>query len=121
MTAPNIAALTSIIGKTSVADVTIAGVNVISNGTSSGQVFKVNSLIISNIDGTNNAEVTVNLVRGANSYAFASAIVVPAKSTLVAISKDMGVYIEEGDAINCSAGADGDLQVLCSYEVIESV
>jgi hypothetical protein len=31
----------------------------------------------------------------------------------------MGIYLEEGDAIRCTASAAGDLQALCSYEIID--
>jgi hypothetical protein len=114
----NIAALTSITGKTDLANVTQAGGSVLSATPTTGQVFKVNSLLISNIDGTDDADVTVQIVRGGNSYALASTIVVPADATLVVISKDMGIYLEANDDIECAASADGDLQAVLSYEIV---
>lgn len=118
MTAPNIVNVTTITGKTVADSVTTAGITVVSNGAASGEVFKVNSIIISNIDGTNDADVTVQLNDGTNNYALASTITVPADSTLVVISKDMGIYLEEGWSITSTASADGDLQAICSYEVV---
>jgi len=121
MTAPNIAALTTITGKTDLADLTIGGVTIVSNGASSGAVYKINSIIVANIDGTNDATVTVKVVRLSGtplSAALASDIAVPANSTLVVGSKDMGIYLEEGYLLQGIASADGDLQAICSYEII---
>lgn len=118
MTAPNIATLTTITGKTDLANVTQAGGSVLSATPATGQVFKVNSLLISNVDGTNDATVTVNIVRSATAYSIAKDITVPANSTFAAVSKDIGIYLEEGDDLQCSASADGDLQAIFSYEII---
>jgi len=118
MTNPNIAALTTITGKTVADSVTTAGIVVLSNGVASNQVLKVNSLLISNIDGTDSADITIQLNDGSNNYALASTIIVPADATLVVISKDMGIYLEEGWSITATASADGDLQSICSYELV---
>jgi hypothetical protein len=36
----------------------------------------------------------------------------------MAITKDSAIYLEEGDALRATASVDGDLQVICSYEII---
>lgn len=118
MAAPNIAQLTTITGKTDLADLTTGGVTITSNSASSGAVYKINSIIVANIDGTNDATVTVNVVRGGTTAALASTVTVPANSTLVVGSKDMGIYLEEDDLLQGIASADGDLQAVCSYEII---
>jgi hypothetical protein len=83
------------------------------------KIYKINSVIVANIDGTNSADITVGLLRSAVSYNIANTITVPADSTLVVISKDMGIYLEENDALRLTASAAGDLQAFCSYEIID--
>lgn len=116
MTAPNIVNVTTITGKTDVANATTTATAITT--CASNSVYKINSIIVSNIDGTNTADITIDLYRSSTAYHLASTITVPADSTLVVVNKDMGIYLEEGDAIRVTASADGDLQVLCSYEVI---
>lgn len=118
MAAPNIVNVTNIIGHTDVLNVTTSAVAIVTNSAASGKVFKINSLIVSNIDGTNSADISVDIFRSSASYYLASTITVPADATLVVISKDNPIYLEEGDSIRCLASADGDLQAICSYEEI---
>jgi hypothetical protein len=117
MANPNIAQVSSVLGKTDVLAVTTT-VTAITT-CAADKVYKINSVIVSNIDGTNSADVSVELYRSSVSYFIASTITVPADATLVVVSKDMGVYLEEGDAIRLTASANGDLQALCSYEIID--
>lgn len=118
MAAPNIVSVATITGKTDVLNATTTATAVTTNSAASGQVYKINSIIVSNIDGTNDADVSLDLFRTSNAYNIVSTVTVPADSTLVALSKDTAIYLEEGDAIRATASANSDLQVLCSYEVI---
>ena len=118
MAAPNIVGVTTIIGKTSVLDVTTTATNIVSNAAASGKVFKINSLVVSNIDAVNSANLTVDLFRGSTSYKLASTITIPSAASLVVISKDTAIYLEEGDSIRVLASANGDLQAVCSFEEI---
>lgn len=117
MAAPNIVNVTTITGKTAVANVTNVTSNVIVNAASSSQVYKVNTVMIANIDGTNDATVSLSVLRGA-SYFLGSTINVPADSSMVIIDKNSSFYMEEGDALQVVGSANGDLQIVCSYEVI---
>lgn len=118
MAAPNIINVNTILGKTDVANITTVATAITTNPVSSGYVYKINSLIISNIDGINDADVSVDFFRSSVAYYIARTITVPADSTLVLISKDMPIYLEEGDSLRCLANANGDLQAICSYELI---
>lgn len=118
MAAPNILNVNIIVGKTDVGSVTTVATAITTNPLSSGYVYKINSLIISNIDGVNDADISVDFFRSATAYFIARTITVPADSTLVLISKDMPIYLEEGDSLRCLANANGDLQAICSYELI---
>lgn len=118
MTNPNIVNVTDIRGKTAVLTVTTSTTAIVSNPAESGAIYKINTLTISNIDGATSAAVTVDIFRSSVSYKLASTIDVPSDSTLVVVSKDTGIYLEEGDSLRILASANGDLQALCSYEVI---
>lgn len=118
MTAPNIVNVTTITGKTAVQSVGTSETAIVTNSAASGKVFKINSLIVSNIDGTNAADITADVFRSSASYKLVSTITVPADATLVVISKETAIYLEEGDSIRLSASATGDLQAVCSYEEI---
>ena len=116
MAAPNIVNVTTILGKTAVLAVTTSATAIVTNSAASNKVFKVNALYVSNIDGTNAADVTVDVYRSTTPYRIASTISVPADSTLDVISKS--IYLEEGDSIRVTASANGDLEAVCSYEEI---
>tara|TARA_R110000823_G_scaffold195461_3_gene326774 strand:- start:488 stop:841 length:354 start_codon:yes stop_codon:yes gene_type:complete len=116
MTAPNIVNVTTITGKTAVQAVGTSATAIVSNPAASGKVFKINALYVSNVDGTTNAEINVDVFRSSTAYHIAKTIVVPADATLDVISKS--VYLEEGDTLRLTANAASDLQGVCSYEEI---
>jgi hypothetical protein len=118
MSAPNIVNVTTIIGKTAVQAVGTSATAIVTNLAASNKVFKINSLVISNVDGTNNADITVDLFRSSVAYRLANTISVPADASLVVISKDTSIYLEEGDSIRLTASAVSDLEAVCSYEEI---
>ena len=122
MTAPNIINVTSILGKTVFdADISVSDDALLTNAVDSGKVLKVNSLIIANIDGTTSATITVTIknVAGTVQGYLAYTVSVPADSTLVVISKDTGIYLEEDRVLHVDAGVAGDLSAVCSYEEID--
>lgn len=123
MAAPNIVNVTSIYGKSAVVDLsTTSATSVLSNAASSGKVFKINSLIVSNVDGTSAADITVSYYSAATIGGTATQIVstvsVPADSSLVVIDKNTSIYLEEDKSIGATAGSASDLKVLISYEDI---
>jgi hypothetical protein len=116
MAAPNIVNVTTILGKTAVQQVTTSATAIVTNGAASGKVFKINALYIANVDGTNNADISVALHRSSVSYEIAHTVVVPADAVLDVISKS--IYLEEGDELRLTASANSDLEAVCSYEEI---
>lgn len=116
MAAPNIVNVTTIIGKTAVQAVTTSATAIVTNSAASGKVFKVNALYVSNVDGTNNADINVDIFRSSVAYHIGKTIVVPADATLDVISKP--IYLEEGDSLRLTANAASDLEAVCSYEEI---
>lgn len=116
MANPNIVNVTAIYGKTAVLAVTTSATAIVTNSAASNKIFKVNALYVSNVDGTNNAEITVDVFRSSTAYRIASTIVVPADATLDVISNP--IYLEEGDSLRLTANANNDLEAVCSYEDI---
>ena len=123
MAAPNIVNVTTIIGKTTYAALTTTLTTVLlANSAASGKVFKINSIMVSNVDGTNSADVTIDIntsaAGGGTSYALANTIAVPADATLSVIDKTNAFYLEEDKSILGGASANSDLEVVISYEEI---
>ena len=120
MAAPNIVNVSSIYGKTMGAALSTTTTTDILT-CPSNKVLKINSIIVSNVDGTNAADVTVNFYdsSAASRYALASTIAVPADATLIVLGKDSPIYLEEGDQIEAGASASGDLQIIISYEELD--
>ena len=124
MANPNIVSVNSIFGNTTGFALTTTLTNVLlANATASGKVYKVESIMVANVDGTNAADVTIDFHTAANgtagsSYALAATISVPADATLNLIDKNSSFYLMENQSIIGGASANGDLEVVISYEDI---
>ena len=123
MAAPNIVNVTTITGKSAVVSLTTTSATaVVSNAASSGKVFKINSLVVSNVDGTNAADITISYFSeddiGGTATEIVSTISVPADASLVVIDKNTSIYLEEDRSIGATAGTASDLKVLVSFEEI---
>jgi len=122
MAAPNIVSVTAIYGKTTSGALTTSTVSLLSNASGSNKVLKVNSIIVANVDGTNNADATISFNTGAagagTNRAIVYTVTVAADSTLIALGKDSPIYLEEANSITGSASANGDLEYIISYEEI---
>lgn len=118
MSNPNIVNVTYIYGKTVGAALTTSSADIVTNSADSGKVFKINAIYVANIDGTNNADVTVAVYDASalTSYRLAYTITVPADATLDVVSKN--IYLEEGDKITALASANSRLEIVVSYEEI---
>lgn len=123
MAAPNIVNVTSIIGKSAVVDLTTtSATSVLSNAAASNKVFKIESLIVANVDGVNAADITINYYSaaalGGTATQIVSTVSVPADSSLVVIDRGTSIYLEEDRSIGATAGSANDLKVIISYEDI---
>ena len=123
MANPNIINATTIYGRTVVANLTsTSATSVLSNAASSNKVLKVNTLIVSNVDGATAYPITVNLYSaaalGGTATEIAFTITVPADSSVVIIDKGWPIYLEEDKSIGAIAGTANKLKVVCSYEEI---
>ena len=118
MANPNIVNVANIYGKTAGLVVTTSNTAIVTNSASSGKVFKINSLVIANVDGVSSALITCTLNLAGTSFKLAHTITVPADGSLILIGKDNPIYLEENSSIQLLASANGDLEALCSYEDI---
>ena len=117
MAAPNLLSSTTILGKTAIANVTTVLSNVITNGSTSGNLVKLDTLTISNYTGT---AVSANVIlnrSGTIGYIIGTTSV-PANSTLTVIARDTALLLEEGDYIQSNVSANVSAHMTLSYEVI---
>lgn len=126
MANPNIVNVTSIYGNTSSYLISSTAdpfaTALINNAASSGKVYKINSIIVTNVDGLAAADISIKLFSqddlGGTGTAIASTISVPADSMLVIIDKNTSLYLLEDKSIGATASAANDLVVTCSWEEI---
>ena len=127
MAAPNLVNVATITGKVyfdALADTNLT--SLVLNPASSGKVFKINTLTAANVDGTNAATVDVSIhpstttavgsTVSSTGYSIASTITVPADATLVVISKDTSIYLEESQVLAIKSSAADDIHFVVSYE-----
>ena len=125
MANPNIVNVTTIYGNTSsVSLTTTSATSLVSNAASSGKVFKINSIVAANVDGTTAADISINVYSaaslGGTAYPIASTISVPADATLIITDKTTSFYLLENQSIGATAGSASDLVVTASWEEINS-
>lgn len=123
MANPNIVSVSAIYGENSLTSLsTTSATSIVSNAASSGKVYKINSLIVANVDGVSAADITINVYSqaalGGTAYALASTVSVPADATLVVIDKNTSIYLKENQSIGATAGTANDLVVVASWEEI---
>ena len=93
---------------------------IVSNAASSGKAYLIDSIIVANVDGTNAADITLNLYAAATNTGTATKIVhtvtVPADATLIAVGKDSGICLTEAESIYAVASAGDDLHVTAYWK-----
>lgn len=118
MANPNIIAVSQIYAKTQFLAITTSATAIVSNASPSGKVLKINSLIVSNVDGTNAASLTADIYRSGTATHLIKLVSIPAGTAFTVIDKSVLIYLEEGDSIRLTASANSDLEGICSYEEI---
>ena len=123
MANPNIVNVTAIYGENSLTALsTTSATSIVSNAASSGKVYKINSIIVANVDGASAADITVSVYNqaalGGTAFPLASTVSVPADATLVVIDKNTSIYLKEDQSIGATAGTASDLVVVASWEEI---
>ena len=122
MANPNILESSTVQGNNSLVAATTNAQAVVNNAASSGKVFKINSIVASNVDGSAAQDVTLNVYSeddlGGTAYAIASTISVPADASLILVDKTTSLYLKEDQSIGVIAGGNSDIVVTASWEEI---
>ena len=118
MANPNIVQVQNIYGNTAVQAVTTSATAIITNSNSSGKVYKVNGIIVANIDATNSATLTVDLYRGSTPYRMINNVPVAVNTAYTPIDKTLSLYLLEGDSIRLTANANSRLEAVATWEEI---
>ena len=119
MASVNIVNVTSILPFTINGSVTTSATDIID--VPADKLYKVNTIIIANIDGTNSANITIGVstTNGSNYYNLAAAVAVPADSTLIVTDKNSSFYLDETDLLRITASANSDLEYTVSGEILD--
>ena len=130
MANPNIVNVTAMYGVTTYyTPPGTTAVVLLANAASSGKIYKINQIIVTNVDGTNAVTATVSIYTngvgvqgsapsGGTEYAIASTIPVPANAWLTVIDKSTSFYLQEGNSIIIRSGVGDKLVFTVSYEDI---
>jgi hypothetical protein len=127
---PNLLAATTASGTTTYYTPSgTTAVVLLANTASSGQVFKINQIVATNVNGSSAVNATVSIyTNGAvaqgsapssgTAYPIASTISVPANAALIVVDKTTQLYLQEGTSITVTSGTASGITYSISYEVI---
>ena len=118
MANPNIVNVASIYGFSISGAITTSDVDIIN--VTSEEVWKINTFMISNTDGANACHLSVKIrTDGSTFREIGPGIPIPPRTVLTFIDKNNQLYMEEGDLLRVSAGANSDLVYVLSGEKIK--
>lgn len=117
MAAPNLIQVTQVYGRTISTPIGTAVTILASNPSSSNKSYKLNGLFIANIDNSTACKVSVDFLRFGNSIRIVDRMEITPGETLVAMSRDTSIYLEEGDSLRCYADQENLIHVVLSYEI----
>jgi hypothetical protein len=131
MANPNLVNVTAILGTTTyLTPGGTAALVLLPNAASSGLVFKINQIVVSNTTAsaanatvsiyTNGAVAQGSAPSSGTAYPIVSTVSVPANASLIAMDKTTSVYLMEGTSITVTSGTTSALTFSISYESIES-
>ena len=119
MSQMNIVNVSTIYGNTTGMAVTTTPTAIVTNASSSGAVYKINTLVVSNISGSATASVNVDVYKNqSTAYRLAYQVPVAANTSFSPIDKGLSVYLQENDSIRLTSSVNGSLEAVCSYEAI---
>lgn len=129
MANPNIVNVTTIYGTTTYLTPSgTSAVVLLPNAAASGQVYKINQIVVSNTSAaaaaatvsvySNGAVAQGSAPSGGTAYPVISAVSVPANASLIAVDKTTAIYLMEGTSIAITSGTASALTYTISYENI---
>lgn len=126
MANPNIVNVTTIYGNTSSYIINSTAdpfaTALVNNPASSNKIYKINTIIVTNIDGTTARDFTLKLfsqddLAGSNTQ-IASTVSVPADSSLILIDKNSSFYLLEDKSLGITCAVANTISVTVSWEEI---
>jgi hypothetical protein len=130
MANPNLLAATTATGTTTyLTPSATTAVVLLPNAAASGQVFKINQIVATNVNGSSAVNTTVSIYTngavaqgsapsGGTAYPIASTISVPANAALIVVDKTTQIYLQEATSITVTSGTASGITYSISYEVI---
>ena len=130
MANPNLLAATTALGTTTYLTPSgTSAVVLLPNGATSNQVFKINQIVATNVNGSSAVNATVSIYTngavaqggspaGGTAFPIASTISVPANAALIVVDKTTQLYLQEGTSITVTSGTANGITYSISYEVI---
>lgn len=121
MANPNLGSASNVYANNAMVRLTgTSATQIVTNAASSGKVFLLDSLVVANVDGTNAADITVDMFAAATNTGTATKIAhtvtVPADATLIVVSKENPIALKEDQSIYATASAADDLHVIASWK-----
>ena len=122
MANPNIVNVSTILGNTYSVVANTTNTMIVNNPADSNKIFKINTILCTNIDGSNSADISIRIFPqddlGGTANAIASTITVPSDSTLIVIDKATSFYLVEDRSLSAIANANSSIAVTASWEEI---
>lgn len=116
MAAPNLVNVANIYGTSTVAALTTTTTtSLLSNSASSGKVFKINAIYVTNKSGSS-ATVTMDVYNGTTGFYIAYTLTVPVGASVVIVDKNSSIYLLENWSIRGGASASSAIDAVISYE-----
>jgi len=121
MANPNLSAVTSVYAANAQVSLTATTATLlVSNAASSGKVYLIDSIVVSNVDGTNAADISVVRFNSATNtgtaYPICSTVVVPADASLIVVGSENKLNLLEDESIYVTASAADDLVVDANWK-----
>jgi hypothetical protein len=128
MANPNIVNVANIYGRTTYLTPSVnTNVVLLTNAASSGKILKLNTILASNVDGTNSINATVSLYTngavaqgsapsGGTAFPLIFTVSVPAGAALSLLDKS--IYLEEGTSVVVTSGTASKINYTISYDEI---
>jgi hypothetical protein len=126
MANPNMANAVFIIGNTS-SHLISSNANpfttaLINNPAASGEIYKINTIIATNVNGQNNFEISIKLFTqddlGGSNTDIISTMTVPADGSVIVLNRENPIYLLEDKSIGAFSNTANVITVTCSWEEI---
>lgn len=121
MANPNLAAATNVYAANAQVSLTATtATQLVSNAASSGKVYLIDSIVVSNVDGTNACDITVTRFSSATNtgtaFPLCSTVAVPADASLIVVGSENKINLLEDESIYVTASVANDLVVDANWK-----